>query len=51
MKTTTDIKSKDELAKQARNEYYKKYRQENKEKIREYNTNYWARKALERKEK
>ncbi len=51
MKTTTDIKSKEELAKQARNEYYKKYRQENKEKIRIYNTNYWAKRALETQEK
>lgn len=35
----------DEAAKRARREYYRKYRQENKDKIKQYNDAYWARKA------
>ena len=42
---------KQELAKKARTDYYKKWRKENKERIKEYNANYWAKKALETQEK
>lgn len=36
-----------ELARQARNEYYREYRKKNKHKIKSIQLRYWARKALE----
>jgi hypothetical protein len=34
-----------ELARQIRNEYYKQWRKDNKEKTRQYNQNKWLKKA------
>ncbi len=36
-------------AKRKKNEYQRKYREKNREKIKAYNDNYWNRKALESK--
>lgn len=33
-------------AKEKRKEYYRKWRKNNKEKIKKYNSNYWERKAI-----
>ncbi|GEN35952.1 hypothetical protein [Aneurinibacillus danicus] len=38
-----------DLAKQAKREYYKEWRQKNKEKIRQYNQRFWEKKAKEMK--
>lgn len=42
-------KEKD-LALELRREYYREWRKNNKEKIAEYNRNYWLNKAKEKKE-
>ena len=39
-----------EAIRQARNQYYKAYRAKNKDKIREINNRYWARKAAQAEE-
>ena len=39
-----------ELALEARREYYREWRKNNKEKIAEYNRNYWLKKAKEKEE-
>lgn len=39
----------DQLALEARREYYRDWRAANKDKVREYNRSYWERKAQERK--
>lgn len=37
--------NKVELAKQIRNDYYKQWRKNNKEKVKQYNQNKWLKKA------
>lgn len=39
----------EEMAIKARNQYYREYRANNKEKIKSYNLRYWAKKGLEGK--
>lgn len=46
MKKYTDEELK-ELAREKNREYKRKWRTENKDKIREYNQRYWEKKALE----
>lgn len=43
-----DEKHLEELAKQERLEYYRNWRKNNKEKIKQSNANYWKRKAEKR---
>ena len=38
-------KTLDEKAREARNKYYREYRRKNKEKVKEYERNYWLRQA------
>ena len=44
-------KNMDELARQERLEYYRKWRAANKEKVKQHNQNYWRHKAKKRMEK
>ncbi len=46
MNNLTD-KQLEELAKEKQREYQRKWREENPDKVREYNKRYWRRKALE----
>lgn len=39
----------DQLALEARREYYRDWRAANKDKVKQYNRSYWERKAQERK--
>ena len=39
-----------EDAKQKRREYYKKWREKNREKVKEYNVRYWSKKAATEQE-
>lgn len=43
-------KELEEIAVKARNQYYREYRANNKEKIKSYNLRYWAKKGLEDKQ-
>ena len=45
----SEIKNNEQTLK-ARREYYKKWRSNNKDKIKEYNKRYWEKKALKNKE-
>ena len=40
----------DEAAKNERREYYRRWRAENKDKVRQHNRNYWERRAMKRKQ-
>ena len=42
---------KKEAARQAKNEYQREWRSKNREKVRQYNQNYWEKKALQSEEK
>lgn len=46
MKKEISEKEIEELARIKRNEYQKRWREENKDKVREYQRNYWERQAL-----
>lgn len=39
----------DQKAREARNQYYREYRKAHKERVKEYNARYWAKKAAEAK--
>lgn len=41
-------KNIEQLAKEERNEYFRKYRAANPEKVKKANSNYWKRKALKK---
>lgn len=41
----------DQLALEARREYYRDWRAANKDKVKQYNRSYWERKAQERKKR
>ena len=45
----SEIKNNEQTLK-GRREYYKKWRSNNKDKIKEYNKRYWEKKALKNKE-
>jgi hypothetical protein len=38
----------EEMAAEARREYFRKWRAENKDKVRKHNQNYWRKKAMQR---
>ena len=48
---TEKQKSIEELARQKRLEYFRNWRANNKEKVRQHNKNYWLRKAVQQAEK
>lgn len=45
-----NMEKQKELALEARREYYREWRKNNKEKVAEYNRNYWLKKAKEKEE-
>lgn len=45
-----NVEKEKDLALELRREYYREWRKNNKEKIAEYNRNYWLKKAKEKKE-
>ena len=40
----------DEVVKNERREYYRKWRAANKDKVRQHNRNYWKKRAMKRKQ-
>lgn len=51
MRIMRELEVSESLVKQAQREYHKQWRDRNKEKIRDYNKKFWAKKALEKLQK